>query len=90
MSGNLVLNRMLGSEVVFMDLKELEQVFDVNPPQEIIDSYHDFVESVQQKVISKYEAQGEKVYVIPMGGHTPLGIMGYVESVIVIIEQAKK
>jgi D-cysteine desulfhydrase family pyridoxal phosphate-dependent enzyme len=87
MSGNLVLNRMLGSEVVFMDLKELEQVFDVNPPQEIIDNYESFVESVQKKVIAKYEAMGDKVYVIPMGGHTPLGIMGYVDCVKEIMEQ---
>ncbi len=87
MSGNLVLNRMLGSEVVFMDLKELEQVFDVDPPQQIIDDYQNFVEQTQQKVIKKYEAQGDRVYVIPMGGHTPLGIMGYVDCVKEIMDQ---
>jgi len=87
MSGNLVLNRMLGSDVVFMDLKELEQVFDVNPSQEIIDGYHKFVAETQEKVIAKYEALGEKVYVVPMGGHTPLGIMGYVDCVKEIMDQ---
>lgn len=87
MSGNLVLNRMLGSEVIFQDLKELEQVFDVNPSQEIIDGYHKFIEETQQKVIAKREALGEKVYVIPMGGHTPLGIMGYVDCVKEIMDQ---
>ena len=38
-------------------------------------------------MVKKYESQGDKVYVIPMGGHTPLGIMGYVDCVKEIMDQ---
>ena len=38
-------------------------------------------------VIKKYEAQGDKVYIVPTGGSNPLGAAGYIMSIKEIIDQ---
>ena len=40
-------------------------------------------------VIAKYEAQGEKVYYIPMGGSSELGVLGYYECATELTAQAE-
>lgn len=44
-------------------------------------------EKVAREVIKKYEARGDKVYVIPTGGSNPLGAAGYVMSIKEIMDQ---
>ncbi len=41
-------------------------------------------------VIAKYEAQGDKVYQVPVGGSNPLGAVGYIMSVKEILDQMKE
>ncbi len=44
-------------------------------------------EEIIKKVIDKYEAQGDKVYQIPVGGSNALGAVGYIMAVKEIIDQ---
>ena len=48
------------------------------------------MKSGRQAVIDKYEAEGEKVYYIPMGGSNELGILGYAEAAMELNDQAKE
>lgn len=47
-------------------------------------------ESVADEVIRKYEAEGDKVYSVPVGGSNCLGAAGYIISVREILEQMKE
>lgn len=47
-------------------------------------------QEVAQQVIKKYEANGDKVYVVPTGGSNPLGAAGYIMSVKEILDQMKE
>lgn len=63
-SANILLDRMMGADVI---LKEDDRI----RPQSV-QSYE-----TAMVVKERYEAQGEKVYFIPMGGSSELGILGY-------------
>lgn len=63
-SSNILLDRIMGAEVI---LKE-----DDHQRSEMVQS-HETAMAVKER----YEAQGEKVYYIPMGGSNELGILGY-------------
>ncbi|MBR5521104.1 MAG: D-cysteine desulfhydrase family protein [Oscillospiraceae bacterium] len=41
-------------------------------------------------IIAKYEAQGDKVYQVPVGGSNPLGAVGYIMSVKEIMQQMEE
>ncbi|HOA71419.1 MAG: D-cysteine desulfhydrase family protein [Bacillota bacterium] len=43
-----------------------------------------------QDLVAELKEQGRKPYLIPVGGSTPLGALGYVESTMEVIEQAKE
>ncbi|MCQ2551175.1 MAG: pyridoxal-phosphate dependent enzyme [Clostridia bacterium] len=47
-------------------------------------------EMVADEIAKMYEARGEKVYFIPMGGSNELGILGYYECAMEIDKQAKE
>lgn len=66
LSGNLVLDAMMGAELVF----------DAGNRQQAIAA-----------TIAKYEAVGEKVYNLAMGGSDPLGFLGYFMAVPEIMQQ---
>ena len=68
LSANLLLDGMMGCDVW---LKKPEP-FGTKSGKQLLD------ETVAA-VIARYEAQGEKVYFIPMGGSNELGILGYYE-----------
>ena len=86
MSGNLVLDRMFDAELVFMDTTEVRKL----PREEMVQGYYDLKDRSTQKVIERYEAQGDKVYMVPIGGHSPLGTLGYVNAVKEILDQSQK
>ena len=75
LSAKLLLDRLMGAEVV---LKK----DDGRPESE------QFAE-VAAQVKARYEAQGEKVYEIPIGGSSDLGILGYYECAQELTQQAK-
>lgn len=74
LSANLLLDRLMGAEVV---LKKN----DGRSPQVQL-------EETVERVKARYEAAGEKVYVIPMGGSNNLGLMGYFDCAAEIVDQA--
>lgn len=86
LSGNLVLDRMLGAEIVFMDVSEARKA---TPGPEQIKAYVDKRISATETIVKKYEAQGDKVLIIPIGGHNAIGTAGYIFAVKEIIAQMK-
>ena len=73
-SANILLDRLMGAEVV---LKK----DDGRPAAE---QYAQVVAQVK----GRYEAQGEKVYEIPIGGSNTLGLLGYYECAVELTGQA--
>lgn len=45
---------------------------------------------ITKEVVAKYEAQGDKVYIVPVGGSNTLGAVGYIMAVKEIVDQIKE
>lgn len=71
--GNLLLDHILGAEVDFLDP----------------DAYFEQINPRMQHHADEAEARGEKAYIIPLGGASALGAMGYVNAVRELSEQYK-
>ncbi len=84
-SGNILLDRMMGAEVCFMNTTEVRKLPDDVKSQAYIKLRNDST----NEIISRYEKAGEKVYIVPIGGHCPLGTLGYIEAVKEIMSQLK-
>lgn len=65
MQGNLLLDHLLGAEIDFLDP----------------DAYFTEINPRMQAHAEAAEARGEKPYIIPLGGASALGAMGYVSAV---------
>lgn len=63
--GNLLLDRLFGAELEFLDP----------------DAYFDLVEGAMAAHANAARSRGEKPMIIPLGGATPLGALGYVRAV---------
>lgn len=74
-SANILLDRLMGAEVI---LKKPD-----GRPEDV-----QFAETAAA-VKARYEAQGETVYEIPIGGSNAEGILGYYECAMEITEQAR-
>lgn len=73
-TGNLILDKMMGADLFFMDDTNFK-----DEPSEIKSAkYKELTEVTTKEVVKMYESQGEKVYLIPIGGSSPLGAAGYV------------
>jgi D-cysteine desulfhydrase len=68
--GNLLLDKLIGTEIKFLSKKEYENVNDIM-----------LAES------KKLQKKGKKVYVLPSGGSTPLGLWGYINFINELHEQ---
>lgn len=73
-SANLLLDTMMGCDVYFKKVKESQSQGDA------------LTEGINE-VIRQKEAEGEKVYYIPMGGSNELGILGYYDCGIELASQ---
>lgn len=73
-TGNLILDKMMGADLFFMD----DTNFKDKPKEDKSAKYKELTEKTTNQVIKFYESQGEKVYLIPIGGSSPLGAAGYV------------
>lgn len=87
LSGNLLLDAILGCDVIFMDITNITKNSAGKPPHVIKEEISALRKEAAKKVIKMYEEKGEKVYEMPAGGSTPLGCMGYFFAVREIIEQ---
>ncbi len=90
MSGNLVLDRILDSEVIFMDTSEIRAKMEEMEYEEIVAAYKNLKKSSTDDVIAQRESIGEKVYLVPIGGHSPEGVMGYFDAVEEIRKQEQE
>lgn len=86
-SGNLVLDRILGAEVVFMDTTTIRAQMNQIPYDEVVKKYKELKKTATDSIIKKYEAMGEKVYIVEIGGHSKEGLLGYVDCVKEINQQ---
>lgn len=75
-SANILLDRLMGAEVV---LKK-------NDGRNKTTQYDELI----VEVTARYEAAGETVYPIPIGGSNELGILGYYECAIELTKQAEQ
>ena len=87
LSGNLLLDEILGCDVIFMDMASINKNKDGKEPHVIKQETAKLRKAVAQKVIELYEAKGEKVYEMPAGGSTTTGVLGYFDCVEEILEQ---
>lgn len=90
LSGNLLLDAILGCDIIFMDMRNILNNSEGKAPHIIKEETAALRIEVAKKVIKMYEAKGEKVYEMPAGGSTPLGCMGYLFAVKEIMEQLQE
>lgn len=74
LSANLLLDRIMGSEVVI-------RKSDGSDEDEQLDR-------LVRELASQYEAEGERVYYIPLGGSNETGMLGYYECALELMQQA--
>ena len=87
LSGNLLLDAILGCDVRFLDTSALHDKSKNLTPDEIRAETVKLRAEATKQVVAEYEASGEKVYVMPAGGSTPIGCLGYFYEVEEILRQ---
>lgn len=90
LSGNLLLDKILDCDVIFMDMASINQNKDRLAPHEVRAQTAKLRKAVAQKVIKMYEARGERVYEMPAGGSTTTGVLGYFDCIEEIMNQLKQ
>jgi 1-aminocyclopropane-1-carboxylate deaminase/D-cysteine desulfhydrase-like pyridoxal-dependent ACC family enzyme len=83
MSGNILLDRLMGTEMYFVDTSSLD-----GPDKD--KKAKEFLRECAEKIIADKERQGEKVLDIPVGGQTIIGAAGYIQAAKEIMEQTEK
>lgn len=86
MSGNILLDRLMGADMYFVDTSAADAL----PEAEREAAKKRFVDECAQKVMDDYARRGEKVLSIPVGGQTVIGSAGYVQAVPEIMRQMKE
>lgn len=85
-TGNLILDKMMGADLFFMDDTDFK-----NEPSDIKAArYKELMEKTTAEVVKMYEDRGEKVYLIPVGGSSPVGAAGYVMAAKEIKDQLEE
>lgn len=85
-SGNLVLDKMMGADLFFMDDTDFK-----NDSRETYKTkYKKLLDKTTEEVVNMYEKKGDKVYIIPVGGSSPIGAAGYVMAAKEIKDQLVK
>ena len=86
MSGNLLLDRLMDTELVFVDTT----AYDHLPPAERAAKSQAYLEECTRKLVAEKEAQGEKVLNIPVGGQGVIGAAGYIQAVPELMRQMEE
>jgi len=87
MSGNLVLDRIMGAEVVFMDTTDIREKAKDMEYEDIVKAYKTLKKTATDSVIKRYEDKGEKVAIVQIGGHSSEGLLGYFDCIKEIDDQ---
>lgn len=85
-SGNLILDKMMGADLFFMDYSNFKK----EPKEVFKEKYKRLLNKTTEEVVKMYEDQGEKVYIIPVGGSSPVGAAGYVMAAKEIKDQLQE
>ncbi len=85
-TGNLILDRLMGADIYFVD----SSAADALPPEKRDAASAAFLEECTQKILAKYEAMGDKVLNIPVGGQGVIGSAGYIQAIPEIMGQMEK
>lgn len=81
LTGNILLDNLLDADIRFFRYEEVASNW--------ISEYLRKKQELTEKIVKEYEDKGEKVYIIPGGGSSHLGALGYVNAVSEIKEQLK-
>lgn len=87
LSGNLLLDRVMGAEVSFMDTTEIRKQAESMEYEEIVAAYKGLKKRATDSVVKRYEEMGEKVYIVEIGGHSKEGLLGYFDCIKEINDQ---
>lgn len=86
LSGNLLLDRLMGADIYFVDTTAADKL----PEEQQAEAKKKFLDACTAKIVAQYEAKGEKVLNIPIGGQTVIGSAGYIQAIPEIICQMKE
>ena len=86
LSGNLLLDRLMGSDLYFVDSSALDAL----PEDQREAAKQRHLEECTARIIADYEARGDKVLSIPVGGQTIVGSAGYVQAIPEILRQMEE
>lgn len=76
LTANMLLDRIMGCELILSHDDGTDE--------------DEQIDRIKDQIIAEYEANGEKVYYIPIGGSNVLGSLGYFDAAIEIDKQAKE
>lgn len=85
LSGNLLLDRLMGADIYFVDTSSADAL----PAAEQAAAKQRYVDECAARIIAEYEARGDKVLSVPIGGQTVIGSAGYIQAVPEIMAQMK-
>lgn len=83
-TGSLLVDRILGADIFFMDDCNFKNDDEASYLEKMRKLYNQATDTLKEK----YESKGEKVYIIPEGGSSPLGALGYFYAAKEIKEQS--
>ena len=72
-TGSLLIDRILGADIVFMD----DADFRNDEEADYLEKMRKLYSQVTNALKKEYESKGETVYIIPEGGSSPVGALGY-------------
>ena len=84
-SGNLLLDRLMGADIYFADTSAADAL----PAAEQAAAKQRYVNECAAQIIAEYEARGDKVLSVPVGGQTVIGSAGYIQAIPEIMAQMK-
>lgn len=85
-SGNLILDRMMGADVHFIDTTAYADL----PEPEKSEKTAAFLAQETEKIVAEYEKQGIHPYNVPVGGSSLVGAAGYINAIPEIMKQMKE
>ncbi len=86
LSGNLLLDRLMGSDIYFVDTAAADAL----PEDQRAEAKQRYLDECTAKIVADYAARGEKVLSIPVGGQTVIGSAGYVQAIPEIMRQMEE
>lgn len=84
-SGNLILDRMMGADIHFIDTSAYADL----PEPEKSEKTAAFLAQETEKLVAEYEKQGIHPYNVPVGGSSLVGAAGYINAIPEIMQQMK-